>query len=105
VVVVESLKIPNMTKSKSGTLENPGIGVAAKSGLNKSIYDAGWGQFFAVLDAKAEKAGRQVLRVTPAYTSQTCFECKHIAQGNRVTQAEFKCLACGHEDHADVNCC
>ena len=61
------------------------------------------GQFFAVLDAKAEKAGRQVLKVDPRYTSQMCHECGHTTAGNRVTQALFKCLACGHSAHADVN--
>ena len=83
VVVIEDLTITNMTKSKSGTLESPGVGVAAKSGLNKSINDASWGQFFAVLDAKAEKAGRQVLRVNPRYTSQMCCKCQHVDKGNR----------------------
>lgn len=37
------------------------------------------------------------------HTSQTCHECGHVAKGNRVTQAEFRCLSCGHEAHADVN--
>ena len=32
-----------------------------------------------------------------------CSRCGHVAAGNRVTQAEFRCLSCGHEAHADVN--
>ena len=32
-----------------------------------------------------------------------CAECGHVAAGNRVTQAQFRCLACGHQDHADTN--
>jgi putative transposase len=39
MVVVEDLRIKNMTKSSSGTLENTGRNVAAKSGLDKSILD------------------------------------------------------------------
>jgi putative transposase len=38
-VVVEDLNIPNMSKSASRTLENPGRNAAAKSGLDKSILD------------------------------------------------------------------
>ena len=67
-------------------------GAAAKAGLNKSILDAGWGIFLRVLSAKAESAGRQVIAVDPRHTSQRCAQCGHIAAGNRVTQAEFRCL-------------
>jgi transposase len=40
---------------------------------------------------------------SPHHTSQRCAECGHVAAGNRVTQAEFRCLGCGHQAHADVN--
>ena len=30
-------------------------------------------------------------------------QCGHAAAGNRVTQAVFRCLGCGHQAHADVN--
>ena len=42
-----------------GTVEAPGRKVAAKAGLNRSILDAGWGQFISILVAKAEGAGRR----------------------------------------------
>ena len=78
-------------------------GAAAKTGLNKSIHDAGWGIFLRILSAKAESARRTVIAVDPRHTSQRCAECGHAAAGNRITQAEFRCLACGHQAHADVN--
>jgi putative transposase len=78
-------------------------GAAAKTGLNKSIHDAGRGSFLRVLSAKAESAGRQVIAVNPRHTSQRCAECGHVAAENRVTQAEFRCLACDHRAHADIN--
>jgi putative transposase len=78
-------------------------GAAAKAGLNKSIHDAGWGIFLRILSAKAESAGRQVIAVDPRHTSQRCAGCGHVAAGNRVTQAQFRCLASGHQAHADVN--
>jgi putative transposase len=107
VIVHEALQVANMTRrpkprpAAGGTYEPNGA--AAKSGLNKSILDAGWGVFLGILHAKAESAGRVVIEVNPAFTSQRCAECGHVAAGNRVTQAEFRCLACGHQAHADVN--
>ncbi|GAT69803.1 transposase [Planomonospora sphaerica] len=103
VIVHEALKVANMTRSASGTLERPGRNVAAKSGLNRSILDAGWGVFLTVLAYKAESAGRELIAVEPRNTSRTCAECGHVAKENRLTQAAFACTACGHAAHADVN--
>ena len=107
VIVCEALQIGNMTRrpvprpADDGTYELNGA--AAKTGLNKSILDAGWGMFLEILRAKAESAGRTVIKVNPRHTSQQCSRCGHVAAGNRVTQAEFRCQQCGHEAHADVN--
>jgi putative transposase len=107
VIAHENLEIANMTaRAKPCPADGGGYapnGAAAKSGLNKSINDAGWGIFLRVLSAKAESAGRQVIAVNPRHTSQRCAECGHTEAGNRVTQAVFRCLACGHQAHADVN--
>jgi putative transposase len=65
VIAVEDLAITNMTRSASGTVQAPGRQVAAKAGLNRSMLDAGWGQFLAILLAKAEGAGRRVVKVNP----------------------------------------
>ncbi|MFF5207675.1 RNA-guided endonuclease InsQ/TnpB family protein [Streptosporangium sp. NPDC000396] len=103
VIVHEDLRIANMTRSASGTIQAPGRNVAAKSGLNRSILDAGWGVFLRVLAYKAESAGRELIAVNPANTSRTCAQCGHCAAENRVTQAVFRCTACGFSAHADVN--
>lgn len=107
LIVHEDLKVKNMTARPKPRPDENGAyqpnGAVAKAGLNKSIRDAGWGIFLRILSAKAESAGRQVIAVNPRHTSQRCAECGHIAAGNRVTQAEFRCLACGHQAHADVN--
>ena len=50
-------------------------GAAAKTGLNKSIADAGWGQFVNIIIAKAEEAGRRILFVNPNGTSIECWRC------------------------------
>ena len=103
VIAHEDLRITNMTRSASGTVERPGRNVAQKSGLNRSILDAGWGVFLTILADKAESAGRELIAVNPADTSRTCARCGHCAKDNRVTQAAFACTACGHAAHADVN--
>ncbi len=43
--------------------------------LAKSISDAGWSAFLSILAAKAAYAGRRVVAVPPAYTSQMCSGC------------------------------
>ncbi|MEU3166464.1 transposase [Streptosporangium sp. NPDC006930] len=103
VIVHEDLRIANLTRSASGTLQAPGSNVAAESGLNRSILDAGWGVFLTILSHKAESAGRELIAVNPANASRTCARCGHCAKGNRPTQAEFRCVSCGHAAHADVN--
>jgi len=65
VIALEDLRVVNMTRSASGTLEQPGTNVAAKSGLNKSILDAGWSQFASILAGKAEIVTR--LRRNPLF--------------------------------------
>ena len=102
LIVHEDLRISNMVGSASGTVEAPGTNVAAKSGLNRSIHDAGWAQLIAFITYKAAEAGRQVIAVDPRNTSQRCASCGHIATENR-DKAKFRCLACGHTDHADIN--
>jgi putative transposase len=43
-VIVEDLNLKGMTKSASGTMEEPGSNVRAKSGLNRSILEEGLGE-------------------------------------------------------------
>ena len=103
MIVCEDLKVVNMSKSASGTLENKGRNVKAKSGLNKSILDQGWGMMIDMMDYKQQWHGGLLIKVDPRYTSQTCFKCKHVAKENRRTQAEFECVECGHQENADIN--
>ena len=44
LVAVEDLEVRNMTRSAKGTKEKPGRNVRAKSGLNRSILNQGWGE-------------------------------------------------------------
>ncbi|GGN94016.1 hypothetical protein GCM10011579_093110 [Streptomyces albiflavescens] len=103
----ERLNTAGMTKAPAPKPDPAGggaflpNGAAAKAGLNRSILDAGWGQFLTVLANKAESAGRLVIAVDARSTSRTCLECGHLSAKNRVTQAQFRCTACGFTANAD----
>ncbi|EGI6330205.1 IS200/IS605 family element transposase accessory protein TnpB [Salmonella enterica subsp. enterica serovar Adelaide] len=103
MIVIEDLKVKNMSKSASGTVSQPGRNVRAKSGLNRSILDQGWYEMRRQLEYKQLWCGGQVLEVPPAYTSQRCACCGHTAKENRLSQSKFECRACGYTANADVN--
>lgn len=79
VVFVEDLSVKNMSKRVKPKQDETGKflpnGQSAKSGLNKSIADAGWSQFIDILSIKAERAGQKVIKVNPKGTSQHCSIC------------------------------
>lgn len=103
LVVIEDLKVRNMSRSASGTLEAPGKNVRAKAGLNKSILDQGWYEFRRQLEYKLKWLGGVLIVIPPQYTSQTCSHCGCVNRANRPTQAKFSCTACGFECNADHN--
>lgn len=102
-VVIEDLKVQNMSHSASGTKDKPGKNVQAKSGLNKSILDQGWYEFRRQLLYKLQWRGGTLLAVPPQYTSQRCSQCGNVDKNNRQTQEKFKCTSCGFETNADYN--
>jgi putative transposase len=86
-IAVEALVVRNMVKNPK---------------LAKSIADAAWSSFFAQLLSKAEEAGREVVRVNPAYTSQTCSGCFH-RQEMPLSVRVYECPVCGLVIHRDYN--
>lgn len=103
MIVIEDLKVTNMSKSAAGTVEAPGRSVKAKSGLNKSILDQGWGKFRRQLEYKQAWRGGDVLVINPRNTSRTCPACSHVSAENRKTQSKFECVECGYAENADLN--
>ncbi len=98
---IEALDVRAMTRSARGTMEQPGVRVAQKRGLNRAISQSCWGLLAARLQHKAY--GR-VEQIPAAYTSQRCSVCGHVAHGNRKSQAIFECEACNTVPcNADVN--
>ncbi|HEV2458983.1 MAG TPA: transposase [Ktedonobacterales bacterium] len=76
---LEDLRVANMVRNRH---------------LAKSISDAGWTQFRTILEGKAAYAGRRVIAVPPAYTSQDCSSC-----GERILKSlsvrTHVCPCCG----------
>ena len=103
MIVLEDLRISNMSASAKGNIENPGKNVKAKSGLNKSILDQGWFEFRRMLEYKQHWNGGQVLGVDPKNTSRKCSKCGHTHKDNRKTQSNFECMSCGYTENADLN--
>jgi len=100
LIRVEDLRITGMTRSARGTRANPGRGIRQKAGLNRAILAAGWGLLVRRLE---DKAPGRVEKIYPAYTSQRCSACGHLAADSRESQALFRCTACGYAGNADAN--
>ena len=68
----------------------------------KSIADAGWAAFLAILSDKAACAGRSVVAVPPAYKSQTCSYCGAVVQKGLSVRWHRR-PDCGTSLHRDHN--
>jgi len=86
-IAVEDLTITTMVKNHH---------------LAKSIMDASWGAFLAILEAKAENAGHQVIRVNPRFTTQACSHCGTLIQKSLSVRTHM-CTSCGFVADRDVN--
>jgi putative transposase len=108
VIVMEDLKIKNMTKrAKPKKNEETGVweknGASRKSGLSKAILSIGWYKLEQFTGYKSYRRGHLFIKVSAHYSSQECADCDHIHPSNRKTQAEFHCQSCGKKENADKN--
>lgn len=104
-VVREDLRIKNMVKRAQPKHDGFGgykrNGGSRKTGLNRVILDAGWGDIFRKIAWLAMKAGKPVVAVPPKHSSQECPKCGHIDSANREGE-KFLCVVCQHTEHADT---
>ena len=87
VIYHEDLQVANMVKNHH---------------LAKSISDAGWSAFLTILGYKAACAGRRVVAVHPAFTSQRCSGCGVLVQKG-LSVRWHSCPECGTSLHRDHN--
>jgi putative transposase len=83
----EDLRVANLVRNHS---------------LAKSIADAGWSAFLAILSFKAASAGRSVDAVDPAFTSQMCSGCGVLVHKG-LSVRWHSCPECGASLHRDHN--
>lgn len=89
----------------SDTIYHEDLGVAnmvRNHHLAKSISDAGWGRFLTILTFKAASAGKPVVAVNPALTSQACSGCGVMIQKG-LSVRWHSCPTCGTSLHRDHN--
>lgn len=103
VVVFEDLKVRRMMASASRTVEKPGVNVAQKRGLNRSIAQQGWAMLIRRTEEKAGVSDVAFAKVDPHCTSQECSVCGLIDPASRRSQSVFRCTGCGHTANADIN--
>lgn len=90
-IYLEDLRVANMVRNRH---------------LAKSISDAGWAAFRSILVAKAACAGRRVVAVPPAFTSQDCSGCGECVPKS-LSMRTHVCPSCGlvmdRDENAAVN--
>jgi IS605 OrfB family transposase len=75
-----------------------------RSSLAKSIHDAGWGQFTAMLAYKAKLYGRTIVKVDRRFpSSQRCSACGHRDGPKPLQVRTWTCRGCGVTHDRDVN--
>jgi putative transposase len=103
VVVIEDLKVRQMTKTGRGTVEAPGILVQKRANQNRSLLDVSPRMIRSMLEYKAPWFGSRIIVVDPAETSQCCNACGTVDAESRISRSRFVCTNCGSVFDADVN--
>src|SRR6266851_5750258 len=75
---------------------------SARRGLGRHISGAGWSSFCTMLRYKLEATGGRLVEVPAPYSSHICPSCGVVDAASRQGD-RFRCVACGHEAHADLN--
>lgn len=96
-------KVANQLVGKYDIIAHEDLNIKglARTGLSKSILDAGWGEFIAIVTYKAESAGRLTVAVNPSGTTQRCSGCDTVVP--KTLSDRWHSCACGVELDRDVN--
>jgi len=71
--------------------------------MNSYLYASNLAHIPKQLAWGTTKRGMGAHTVKAAYSSQECHRCHYPDRANRPDQQTFRCLVCGHRDHADHN--
>jgi putative transposase len=88
-IAVEDLQVRNMVRNRH---------------LARAISCTGWAGLRAMLEYKAQRAGRTVLVVDRWYpSSKTCSACGHLLAGLSLRTRTWRCPSCGTRHDRDIN--
>lgn len=103
-VAIEDLNVVGMTASARGTLDKPGRGVRQKAGLNRSVLDAGFGEFRRQLTYKTAWTGTRLHVIDRFYpSSKTCSTCGTVKPNLSLGERTYRCDSCGTAIDRDLN--
>lgn len=88
VIVVENLDLKKLATSNI-------------LNINRTYNDVAWGQFVSYLTYKAANAGRILIKIDPAYTTQECYSCGKV-KAKSLSERLHQC-ECGCSLDRDVN--
>ena len=88
IIVIEDLKSKNMLKNHK---------------LAKAIGNASWYEFRTMLEYKCQWHGKQLIIVSPHYTSQECSNCHYNSGKKTLDIREWTCSNCGVYHDRDIN--
>ncbi|MFH1306099.1 MAG: RNA-guided endonuclease TnpB family protein [Candidatus Micrarchaeota archaeon] len=87
IIAIEKLNVKNMLKN---------------SYLSRSIMDASWASFIAMLCYKAERAGCRVIAINPKNSSKKCSNCGNLRE-MPLNKRVYNCPVCKMSADRDVN--
>ncbi|MBP5861543.1 IS200/IS605 family element transposase accessory protein TnpB [Streptomyces sp. LBUM 1478] len=93
-----------ISENQGIAVENLSVAGLARTRLAKSVHDAGWSSFIGMLEYKAARYGRTLVktgRFEP--TSQTCSTCGAVDGPKPLNVREWTCTACGTVHDRDLN--
>ncbi|MCN9245028.1 transposase [Streptomyces sp. RY43-2] len=93
-----------ISENQGIAVENLSVAGLARTKLAKSVHDAGWSSFISMLDYKAQRYGRTLVKIGRFEpTSQTCHACGAVDGPKPLNVREWTCSACGTVHDRDHN--
>ncbi|WP_407658376.1 RNA-guided endonuclease TnpB family protein [Kitasatospora acidiphila] len=93
-----------MRENQAVAVEDLAVKTLARTRMAKSVHDAGWSAFVAMLEYKAVKFGRTLVRIDRFEpTSQVCSACGIKDGPKPLNVRAWTCQACGAVHDRDVN--
>lgn len=89
-IAVENLTVKDMTVKKQ-----EGITARQARAYNRAVRDASFYCLLSFIEYKAQRNGKMLAKIDPAYTSKTCHKCNHINYNLTVNDRIFNCPSCG----------